>query len=76
MTTFGSRGVILVIQQSADLHFRMTFSWVDGDQRTVLARQRSRDQREQKREWEIVTDRWGRIKSLQPKRPVSLVKAG
>lgn len=68
-------GVFLVVKQNAKLQFRMTFGLIGGDQKKALARPEDIVQREQRKQWEIVTDRWGRIKSLQPKNQVYVVKA-
>jgi len=67
-------GVLLVVKQRNKKQFYMTFGLVGG-RGTALARPEDIVQREQKKQWEVITDRWGRIKSLQPKHQVVVVRA-
>lgn len=60
--------ILEVIQQMDKKQFYMRFGLVDG-QGAVLARPNELAQARNRREWEVVTDRWGRIKYLCPKNP-------
>ncbi len=66
--------VTLVVKQAANLQFHMTFGLVNSQGRG-LARPEDIVHREKKRQWEVETDRWGRIKVLQPKNVIHVVRA-
>jgi uncharacterized membrane protein YozB (DUF420 family) len=59
-------GVTLSIAQMTEMQFFVNFGLVSMSG-TTLARPEDIKWRKQDRQWKIITDRWGRIKTLQPK---------
>lgn len=76
-----SFGMAITIEQKGHMQFHMTFGLSEqcgsrGGQRTPgtsLARMQEDIRRKQRRQWKVVTDRWGRIQSLRPRIPVHVV---
>jgi hypothetical protein len=72
-------GVAVMVEQKGQMEFRMTFGLSDGgggitgSQGTSLVKMQDVVRREQSRQWEVVTDRWGRIQSLRPKSIVHVI---
>lgn len=72
-------GMAVMVEQKPPMKFRMTFGLSDGggaiagSQGTSLVKMHGVVRREQSRQWEVVTDRWGRIQSLRPKAIVQVI---